>query len=195
MRRKFFYFKKISGKSEGFTLIEILVVITIITLIGGYMFANFSRTRLDLNQASSVVEAGIRKAQTEAVSSSKFNGNLVCGYGIKYDNSSAFSIFAGQMAAPPANCASLSKNFSEGDGIVESVVISNSKVGFKNAFNDIFFEPPTPTVYINNIPTQTGTEGIIIGLKDETCNSSNCQTICVYGSGRIETKKGSVACN
>ena len=60
-------------------------------------------------------------------------------------------------------------------------------------FNDVFFEPPGPTTYINN-SSSASTEKITIkriGTTGSQCDSgsSNCIYICVYLSGRTEITK------
>ena len=76
---------------KGFTLVEVLVVAAITVMLTGFLLANFSRTRVDLNQISLSVEDGIREAHNAGstledlaksiVSSAKEQNRRLPGFG------------------------------------------------------------------------------------------------------------------
>ena len=73
--------------------------------------------------------------------------------------------------------------------------LKSERVEIKNiseTFRDIFFKPPDPKMYIDGITNYGNSERILIGRIDSGCDSQSCQTICVYGTGRIETYPGLV---
>ena len=147
---------------------------------------NFSRTRLDLNETANALASNIRNAQAQAASSVNYGGAIRCGYGIRYTDASSYAVYAGPSAAS-ADCAAQNRNFGAEDTIISAKNFLDARVEFKNSFNDIFFEPPDPKTYLNNISTLGISETITIGSKNGSCPSS-CKTITVYTSGKIDVQ-------
>ena len=175
-------------RNSGFTLIEVVVVAGITVLITSFLIANFSQSRLGLDQAMNVVVADIRDAQSKAVTSAQFNGSLRCGYGIHYLSATSYRIFTSAPAS--GACATDDRKYnSPGDLTVRDVAIDTS-VNFSLAFTDIFFEPPDPITYIDG--KTTGLSTILILRKGSIdCTPVNdCRVVCVYPTGRIDTGIG-----
>ncbi len=179
----------------GFTLVDILVAAMIMTLMTGFLLANFSKARVNLSESSAIIIGAIRKAEAKAISSAliKGAGNPYhpCGYGIKYNDRYSVSIFAGPVEV---NCTD--NKYGPDYVIIESVKLVDPRVEIKNiseTFRDIFFKPPDPKVYIDGITNYENSERILIGRIDSVCDGQSCQTICVYGTGRIETYPGLVS--
>ena len=179
---------------SGFTLVEVLVVTAIIGLMSYFLISNFSKTRLDLFETTSMVIGDIRTVQAKAAASSKFNNQIRCGYGIHYISATSYILFAGVATGPSVNCSLKVKNFDAEDAVLETKNLFDSRVEIKNKFSDIFFEPPNPRTYINNNSGLTLSQAIIIGKKNAACSAKDCKTICVYNSGKIETLNGSQVC-
>jgi Tfp pilus assembly protein FimT len=183
-----FHFPRVhSESSSGFTLIEILVVTSITVLIGGFLVANFSRSRVDLNQVVLTVADAIREAQSSALAGSLVRGEYRCGYGIHFTEK-GYSLYAGPDSSTN-DCASEDRNFNKGiDEIIRSGVLPNNTLEIALPASDIFFEPPNPTTFINGSSTEGITEGITIQRKGAKCPSADCRIITVSTAGRIEVQ-------
>lgn len=179
--------------SEGFTLIEMLVVMAIIAIMSVALILNFresSRTKNTLQRESLAIVAALRQAQSLSVASAKFNNIAPCGYGLHYDPTSKLPIVFFRPKSG-GNC-SLARKYDS------SVDLEYSKVRFQSVsveikapiFYDVYFQPPDPKTYINDVdPYIFGAVGtdVIIGFSDRACSSSpNCRKISVYPTGRIE---------
>lgn len=167
----------------------------IIAVTGIFMLSSFSKSRINLNESTSSVIAQIRDAQTRAINSTSFKSSNRCGYGVHYMNSKTIQVFVGPDAAPANSCTSFTR---QQDDPLAEILTTNSlndrRMEIKQSFQDIFFEPPTPRTYFNNIYVLNTSQPIIIGVIDQSCTTASCQTICVYASGKIETLAGSTSC-
>jgi Tfp pilus assembly protein FimT len=170
---------------KGFTLVEVLVVASITVLITGFLVFNFSRLRTDLNQTTLTVEDSIREAQGNALSGELIRGTSRCGYGVHFDARS-YVLYAGPDSSA-VDCAAQNRNYEVGtDVIVRSAFIQNNAIEIVLPAPDIFFEPPGPTTYINNVNTPGTTAAISIHATSGACPSSDCRTIHVNTSGQIQ---------
>ncbi len=175
---------------QGFTLIEMLVVLGVIAFLSFSLIGSFSRTRIDTDQTSNLIMATIREAQTRSVSSSTYSSYSPCGYGIHYVNSTNIIIYVGPNAATASpSCSSMDKRYNASrDSILRTQTITDSKVEILSSFSDIFFLPPDPKTYLNNSSSLGQAPiGIQVGPPGESC-SSNCRTVYVYPSGKIESQ-------
>lgn len=176
-------------KAGGFSLVELLVVSAIIATLSVVFIFNFRGSASNkgaVNQVVAVVVSDIRRAQSMATSAARYNGNLVCGFGLSYIDSTSYRIYAESSGAA---CGSqTTRTYQSGDGIVENRTLTNPNIQIKASFLDIFFEPPDPKLAINgnvsltNSPTQTT---ITIGPKGSTCGGGVCTNIVVNTSGAI----------
>ena len=85
-----------SRLKTGFTLIEVLVVAAITGFITTFMLVNFSRTRINYLEESNILMSKLRIAQTKAISSTRFNNSIRCGYGVRYINTRSYAIYVGR---------------------------------------------------------------------------------------------------
>jgi type II secretory pathway pseudopilin PulG len=180
------------SKSNGFTLIEVLVIITLIGIMTGILVSNFSSKRLYLREMANAVVAEVRGVQQRAISGATFNNQLRCGYGIEQINTRTYRPYAGpQPAAGNSFCTSYDHNFGADDIAIGTRSIIHAKLEFKNTFDDIFFEPPDPRTYINNNSALTAPPSrITIGAVGSACTATTCKSICVYTSGAINVVNG-----
>ncbi len=177
-------------KLSGFTLIELLVVASITGVLTTLMLISFQRTRLDLSLSVSDFIGQVRATQEKANGSVRFNDGggaglvIRCGYGIHYENNTSYSVYAGPNATTN-DCTIQNRNFGVSDfKILPIKILYDPKVEFKSSFNDIFFEPPNPTTFINN-SSASASITITIGKVGGTC-PQDCKTINVSTSGTIE---------
>ena len=178
------------NKNQGFTLIEILVVAAVTGIITSFMIINFQRTRLDLNESASEFIGAVRAARSKANASAKLDDNLGsgfvirCGYGIHYEGPISYSTYVGPDATLN-DCSAQNRNFGVNDVRVLPIKkFAESRVEFKGAFSDIFFEPPFSTTYIDN-SSANNTIPITIGKIGGVC-PQECKTINVSTSGTIQ---------
>lgn len=172
------------NNTKGFTLIEILVVAAIAGFMATTIIINFSRARLDLAETAGILVSDIRNAQLQAASSVKYGGVLRCGYGIRYIDTVSYAVYVGPSTAS-TDCTVQNRNFGAEDTIISTKNFLDTRVEFKNSFNDIFFEPPDPKTYLNNNAALGLSQTITIGKINGAC-PSNCKTITVYTSGKID---------
>jgi prepilin-type N-terminal cleavage/methylation domain-containing protein len=174
----------------GFTLVEVLVVMSITILISTSLVVNFSRSRSDLTQVTLFMAAQVRNIQERANSGVQYSGATKCGYGIVASTPTSFDIVVGPNSNS-VDCTNISWPYT----VIETISLQDPNLEFKTAdapkyFSDIFFEPPNSRTYINGsstlgIPPAT----ILIGYKRRRCldDPSKCRAVCVYSSGKIET--------
>ncbi|MEK7138763.1 MAG: prepilin-type N-terminal cleavage/methylation domain-containing protein [Patescibacteria group bacterium] len=184
-----------SRLKTGFTLIEVLVVAAITGFITTFMLVNFSRTRINYLEESNILMSKLRIAQTKAISSTRFNNSIRCGYGVRYINTRSYAIYVGENASI-ASCSSQNKDYNptggnpDTDADVETVTFADPRIEFKNSFRAIFFEPPDPKTFIIDSGGTVHNEAnyilpITIGKIGGRC-PQDCKNINVSTSGRVE---------
>ncbi|MEK7151649.1 MAG: type II secretion system protein [Patescibacteria group bacterium] len=176
--------------SRGFSLIEVLVMSAIVATFSVALILNFRsspKSGVARNQVASIIVSDIRRAQSLATSGARFQGNIVCGYGVHYVNQNSYLIYAKSVPSP-SSCSSISNyNYQIGNPIIETKYISNSNMEMRSAFLDVFYEPPNPRVYINNNSAINGSPtSIYIQLKgQQNCSTAPCAQISIFPSGQI----------
>lgn len=176
-------------KTSGFSLVELLVVSAIIATLSVVFIFNFrgsASNKSAVNQAAAVVASDIRRVQSMATSAARYNGSLVCGFGLHYLDNTSYLIYAESSGAACTTPAA--RKYQNGDGVVENRKLTNPNIEIKSSFLDVFFEPPDPKVAIDgnvsltNSPTQTT---ITVGPKGSACGGGVCTNIVVNTSGAI----------
>ena len=185
---------------KGFTLVEMLVVISIILVMTSLLLGKFAQSRVDLNQWRLQVLDAVRESQALALSGAKFNNAYRCGYGIHFV-SNGFVIYAGPDASL-VDCSNDSlhhREYNAGtDEVVRSVTFSNTQVEIALPAPDIFFQPPDPTTYICvnspavacGVADQQAGVSVDIGIRTRgaVCPSEDCRIIHATTSGLITTQ-------
>ncbi len=186
-------------KKNGFTLLEVAIVAGITGFITTFLLINFSRTRISPNEEANIFISKVRIAQTKAISSTRFNGSIRCGYGVRYIDNQSYAIYAGENASA-LDCSTLNKSYNptggpDNDADIEMVNFADTRIEFKTAFRAIYFEPPDPKTFIidsggtvHNVGDEPNYNlGITIGKIGGSC-PQDCKTINVSTSGKIETQ-------
>ena len=174
----------------GFTLIEVLVVGAIIAFLSTTLILNFSQTKINIEQGANLVMAIIREAQSKTVSSTVYNNYNPCGYGVHYISSTQLAIYVGPNASiANPSCTAMDKRYdSNRDTIIKTQTFTDLRTEIKSSFNDIFFLPPDPKTYLNNNASLSGSPiNIQIGIIGTAC-PTDCRTISIYPSGKIESQ-------
>ena len=176
------------NKNRGFTIVEFLIVISIIGILSVIAFPNYRSTqqRLALQRSASKLAQDIRRSQEMSMSMKELStGDLPEGYGIY--------IYKNDSDCPDDDCYHIYADIDgderydpgeeQGETIfLEKEVYIENFVPFSNNFS-INFKPPNPTVKMKN---QAGTDSdaitIIVALK---ADSSITKTIKVNKAGLI----------
>jgi prepilin-type N-terminal cleavage/methylation domain-containing protein len=176
------------NSQAGFTLVEMAVVAGIIGFLSTALIISFARKRIDIDQSANLVMGMVREAETKTVASSVFGGYNPCGYGFHYVSATSFAIYVGPNAAS-SDCSNINKNYqSNEDTIVRTQSFIDPRIEFKGSFNDVFFQPPDPKTYLNNDASLNQQPlSIIVGTVGTSC-PTDCRTIYVYPSGKIQSQ-------
>lgn len=173
--------------NKGFTLIEILAVTFIIGFLSTAILFSFGRGQEGaiLTRAAAVFESDIRRAQILALTSQDLGSSPPCGYGLHWLTQRTYSIYAGQLGGA-VNCQLSSHNYQAGiDSVFEESKLTETRVVFRTVFSDIFFEPPDPTVYINNNKSTGVSTAVELCLESDL---AKCRILTVDTAGRIVTQ-------
>lgn len=187
--------------SLGFSLLEMLMVISIVGVFSSLFIINFRSSSTNTtarHQVSSIIVSNIRNIQSMALSGTQFNGQIVCGYGIHYLSQTNYLIYTRQPDGA-GNCTG-NVNYSNNSPTlnVNQYTIGNSSMIIRWSPNnsnpnvskdDIFFQPPDPKVFIDNKDLSNNSSYVAtidVVLNGQNCPSTNCTTITIYKSGKID---------
>lgn len=177
--------------SKAFSTLELLVVAGIIATLSVALVLNFrlgARTATARFQVASAIVSDIRKMQSRALAGRTYDGTIVCGYGVRYSSASSYDLYAKPVPGV-GSCASLvTYNYQAGDIIVETRKLVSTQMEIRSSFQNIFFLPPDPKVYVNNValPTSAMTTITIQLVGQQNCAQGTCTKIEVYNSGQID---------
>lgn len=152
-------------------------------------FRSSPRNQVARSQTAAAIVSDIRRVQAMASAGSRFQNNIVCGYGIHYISSTSYILYAGGLDGGATTCQNANRNYQvAADLMVETKSIINSNMEIRLSFNDVFFEPPDPKTYINNSALLTGPSATIsIQLKGQaSCGGTSCTQITIFPSGQID---------
>lgn len=139
--------------SKGFTLIEVLIAIAIVSILSGVFVLNIPKTdkTFKFEQRVREIAQELKGVREWALSLKSFNGNEVSGYGIRFDKSSGGNkiiIYVdsdGNNAYQPSDDTVKEINLNS-----DNIYISEIKVDdITENEADIFFKSPQPTIYID----------------------------------------------
>lgn len=173
-----------SSKQKGFTLVELLVVIVIITVISGIVVVNFRKGEggNKLQRSAQLIVQSIRKAQNMALSSLEVGNDIYDYYGVHFDKNTlpdSFCIFASDNKPwNPGDPIQVGSNIELEDG----VVIDSLSTGVKL---NIVFKPPYSFVEFN--PT-TDEATITIKKQGGVC-PQDCRYIKINNTGWMSISK------
>ena len=172
--KKTFYLK-------GFTLVELLVSIVIIGILTTAVVASspVAKQGFAIMRSSQGLAQDIRRAQIKATAMKEIDGVSPKGYGIYLTTSasSSYILFADQDG---------SYTYNGGDTLIETVNLETYvKINslLPGSPLNIVFEPPNPTVWVNNSSSSSST--ITLYLEN---NVSKIREIFVNSSGLITTQ-------
>ncbi|MBI2644297.1 MAG: prepilin-type N-terminal cleavage/methylation domain-containing protein [Candidatus Wildermuthbacteria bacterium] len=173
-------FTILKDSNKGFTLTELLLVVSILVIVSGVIMVNIhaSERSLALDRSIHKVSQDIRGAMNLALSAKQFTGcaGTVSGYGIYFDtvlSDSSYLIYA--------NCdADTRYSALSGDQIVKTVPLDTG-VTIQSLSRDplsIAFTPPNPNTSISNGADSSAS--ITLQLKTQT------RTLTINGKGVVD---------
>lgn len=131
--------RRIRARNAGFTLIEMLVVIGIIVVISGVIFANNVRFGgvVQLQNLAYDIALSIRQAQVYGISVQRFQqtSTFAAAYGMHFESSSPNIFVLFGDVNPPLNGI-----YDPGGGVPELVQSTNIQSGYTVAY--LFVTPP-----------------------------------------------------
>ena len=189
--------------SKGFTLIELIIVAGLTIFMTMNLLTNFLKSQVSLDETARILISDIRAAQANALSSKKHVDSAGvatnrCGYGIHQVDASSYYIYIGRVPNS-GNCPNDYKFGTAQDTPILKTGVLDARLEFYDSssappnFYDVLFEPPDGKIWIDNLHVLSGgnprsKSRILIKKIGATCPSSNCLYICVYASGRIESR-------
>lgn len=170
--------------SRGFTLLELVVVITIIGSLAGMLLYNFrsaSKSDTARVQTARVVESDIRRMQSMALAGSTFKKGTItyrpCGFGIAYSGPQTYFLFI-RPIEPGVPCDT-SRPYSAGRDInIEIKRLSNANMVFSSSFTKVVFDLP----YAKPVGAPVSIGIVVRG----TTGTGPATTITIAPSGQIE---------
>ncbi|MBI3459053.1 prepilin-type N-terminal cleavage/methylation domain-containing protein [Candidatus Azambacteria bacterium] len=146
--------------NSGFTIIEILLVISIITILSSSIFINrhSAEDTQALNQAAQKLAFDIRRAQTLSLAGLGLdNSNGICGYGIHIENNTTYIIDI--YEDKNSNCDK--KNLTQQKGDKKLLITLNNGITISTDLLDVIFIPPKPEVIIKKTGNNENTSAQI----------------------------------
>ena len=174
-------FKKFK-KNTGFTLVELLVSVFIISLISGLFMVNYRQADqgAKLMNASQKLVSDMRLAQSYTLGLQKFEGSFPPGgWGIRLaSGASSYVIFADNNEDHDYNAGEEHAIIDLPDNITINSI--TNFIGVSKLFLDIVFLPPDPTVYFNGASAINDVSADIV-LRNNQTNLTKTITVNFLG--------------
>lgn len=163
-----FLYKRTYNKQKGFTLVELLVSVSIIAIMSTLFFVNYRQggVGVDLNAAANSVASKIRVAQNYSLGTKKFN-NLtpLGGWGVHIDYENYNNQYIMFADIDGDFTYDLGEGYSTSTLPINVVFSSMTKASPV----DIVFLPPDPRTFINTEDNQA----LTITLQEVVNNTTN----------------------
>ncbi len=196
------FFKHKESPSSGFTLIEVLTVFSITTFIAVSLLVSIIRSKPNFTEAAQVLMSDIRTIQANALASKQYRDPTTgvvsyrCGYGLSHPNSTddSYFLYSGRLFNGAGNCPGSKKysNESNTPTVFTRTLDPRLELVTNSQFRDVYFQSPDGRVFIDNsdcpVGGGAGKSQIIIRKKGVACPSADCTYVCVYASGKIESR-------
>jgi len=185
---------KLKNKKAGFSLIELIVSLSIITLITVLFMANYktSNRRTDLTMTAQKIVADIHLAQNNSLGLVKYNGEVPAGgWGLSFNKTSGTYTMFADLNGPGISGYLEYDPSSEGNvnygarvtTLSSGVAVSSLKLGagYVNGVN-VTFLPPDPQTNLSN----AGATSTVLEIQIKETGGTNIKTIRVNFLGLAE---------
>ena len=170
----------------GYTLVEILVVISITTILSGFLISYNSTGRQVIALQTERAKIGQMIARAKSLALSNYTRlPQPCGYGLRVNYASGTYAIVGYNDLA-GNCASTSTFDFDDFTVIESSTVSRSlrlQTSIANRLDDVAFVAPDPRVYVNSRGTIITEGSASIGLIGISGTSTG--TVSVSAAGQI----------
>jgi prepilin-type N-terminal cleavage/methylation domain-containing protein len=162
-------------KKKGFTLIELVVVIGILSLLSASLitYSRAGEKQIVFFKEQSVLTGIVFRAKNLAISTYGRNGADSCGYGIHFNLPQEVAIFNDKTLT--GDCGGADKKYTGTNENLEKIIL-DSRVRIAGNPDDFIFVPPEPTVF--------PAEEIVIKL-ELADDSTRSATIKINTAGQI----------
>lgn len=172
---------------KGFSLIEMVVVLGIIAVMATMLKLNFRSSATNMaarHQTAFIVASDIRRMQSMTVSGSGYQGAPACGFGVHYNNSTSYVLFARKFVGV-ACIAGTTTYPAATDAVIETKKLQNPSMVFRGSFNDVYFEVPSAKAYLGGDSGLAGVVPITITVNGQASGT----VLSVYQSGKIDVSQ------
>lgn len=144
-------------KQKGFTLIEVLVVLTVMSFLSGILiiYSRGGEQQVISFKEQARLVSGILRAKSLAIQTFQTQ-EKVCGYGIHFETSpyNKYVIFREIKGVDPNNpCGANNRRYDLGEEFEPAVNLGDSGIKLDQAtIGDVFFLPPDPKIYFDGLP-------------------------------------------
>lgn len=161
----------LNSQKKGFTLIEILVVLAILSFLTAMLvvYSRASEQRLALFREQSKLVSTILRSKSLSIQTYRV-GEKVCGYGVHFDSvNNRYLIFKDLKINDDCSLDNSDKILSNDNEIVEIIDLKGAGVILSDKTNitDVFFQPPDPKVFLTPAPMARSEASIFLTVPDE----------------------------
>lgn len=177
---------------RGFTLIELVVVLTVITVISGYLllYNHTSRQQVNLYVEQAKLTQVVSRAKSLSLSLYReASSTSFCGYGVHIDyQAMGYSLFRypKEGVSPCGSLTAINKTLEQtvtDFSLNRELIFVPLPPGNKNRIDDVLFVPPDPTTLINSGGSlvANGSASVLLRTQDGSAEAG----VAVNSTGQI----------